>query len=89
MLRQPRKPRRTRRGATSSGTLLGKVLPEANNILVLVELILQLVPAAIFVLKMAGGVPLPPGKPPCTSGCTPAARTFCMCWLDWMEVLLP
>ena len=37
----------------SSGTLLGKVLPEANNTLVLVELILQLVPAAIFVLKMA------------------------------------
>ena len=33
----------------SSGTLLRKVLPEANNTLVLVELILQLVPAAIFV----------------------------------------
>ena len=52
-LARPRKPRRTWRGATSSGTLLSKVLPEAKNTLVLVELILQLVRAAIFVLKMA------------------------------------
>ena len=37
----------------SNGTHLGKVLSEAKNTLGLVELVLQIVPAAIFVLKMA------------------------------------
>ena len=33
--------------------IVPKMRPEANSTLVLVELIVQLVPAAIFVLKMA------------------------------------
>ena len=47
----------------SNGTLLGKVLPEAKNTLGLVELVLQIVPAAIFVLKMATRNRHPPGRP--------------------------
>ena len=52
-----------------SGTLFAKVLPEATNTLVLVELILQLVSAAIFVLKMGAcsyrlaSRPAPQGAP--------------------------
>ena len=35
-----------------------------------------------------GDAQLPPAKPPCTSGCSPAARSFCMCCLKWMDLLL-
>ena len=47
----------------SNGTHLGKVLPEAKNTLGLVELVLQIVPAAIFVLKMAACYCRLPSRP--------------------------
>ena len=74
-------------GAVSRSTPATLALPQPLSALLAAQVNLELATAAIFVLQA-------PSRwtrcwPPCRSRCIDFDRTFCMCSIRWMELLLP